>query len=70
MPILRYTYVMRDQVRDKVRTLMRSDARGRRRRRHWTTLTRLVAAVVGLGRGRPPARRRPAPQRRGDGRTW
>jgi len=70
MPILRYTYVMRDQVRDKVRTLMRSDARGRRRRRHWTALTRLVAAVVGFGRRRPPARRRPGPQRRGDGRTW
>jgi hypothetical protein len=50
MPVSRYTYVMRDQVRDKVRTLMRTDARGRRRRRHWTALTRVVAAVVGLGR--------------------
>ena len=49
MPVPRYTYVMRDQVRDKVRSLMRTDARGRRRR-HWSALTRVVASVVGLGR--------------------
>lgn len=50
MPVPRYTYIMRDQVRDKVRSLMRTDARGRRRRRRWTVLTRAVASVVGLGR--------------------
>jgi len=46
----RYTYIMRDQVRDQVRSLMRTDARGRRRRRRWSALSRVVAAVVGLGR--------------------
>ena len=47
----RYTYVMRDQVRDKVRTLMRADARGgRRRRRRWAALGNAVATVVGLRR--------------------
>ena len=50
MPVPRYTYIMRDQVRDKVRTLMRTDARGRRRRRHWAALTSVVATVVGFGR--------------------
>jgi hypothetical protein len=69
MPVPRYTYVMRDQVRDKVRTLMRTDARGRRRRR-WSALTRLVAAVVGLGRDPAPARRRRPTRRRVDGRVW
>jgi hypothetical protein len=44
----RYTYVMRDQVRDKVRTLMRTDARGSRRRRRWAAIGRGAAAVVGI----------------------
>jgi hypothetical protein len=43
----RYRYVMRDQVRDQVKTLMRTDARGRRRR-IWPALPRLVARVLGL----------------------
>jgi hypothetical protein len=50
MAVPRYTYIMRDQVQDKVRTLMRTDARGRRRRRRWSALTRAVAAAVGLRR--------------------
>lgn len=70
MPVPRYTYVMRDQVRDQVRTLMRTDARGRRKRRHWSALTRLVAAAVGLGRHRAPARRRSPARRPVDGRVW
>ena len=50
MPVPRYTYIMRDQVRDKVRTLMRTDARGHGRRRRWAALTSVVATVVGFGR--------------------
>ena len=42
----RYQYVMRDQVRDQVRNLMRTDARGRRRRRLWHALPCMVASVV------------------------
>lgn len=50
MPVPRYTYIMRDQVRDKVRSLMRTDARGARRRRRWMALTSAVVSVVGLSR--------------------
>ena len=51
MTVPGYTYVMRDQVRDKVRNLMRTDARGgRRRRRRWAALSSVVAAVVRLHR--------------------
>ena len=49
MPGLHYTYIMRDQVRDQVKTLMKSDARGRRRH-HWSGLPRAVASVVGFRR--------------------
>ena len=48
MSDLHYTYIMRDQVRDQVKSLMKTDARGRRRR--WTALSCVVASVVGLGR--------------------
>lgn len=48
----RYQYVMRDQVRDQVRSLMRTDARGRRRRRLWSSLPGMVASVVRWGRRR------------------
>jgi hypothetical protein len=44
-----YRYVMHDQVRDQVKTLMRTDSRGRRRR-VWATLPRVVARVLGLRR--------------------
>jgi hypothetical protein len=49
MPPARYRYVMRDQVRDQVKTLMRTDSRGRRRRL-WAGLPSLVAQVLGLRR--------------------
>jgi hypothetical protein len=50
MSELRYRYVMRDQVRDQVKTLMKTDARGGRRRRHWSALSCMVASVVGVAR--------------------
>ncbi len=49
MPPARYRYVMRDQVRDQVKTLMRTDARGRRRR-IWPGLPWLVAQVLRVRR--------------------
>jgi hypothetical protein len=50
MSDLHYTYIMRDQVRDQVKALMKTDARGRRRYRHWSGLPRVVASVVGIRR--------------------
>lgn len=50
MSDLHYTYIMRDQVRDQVKALMKTDARGRRRYRHWSGLPRAMASVVGIRR--------------------
>ncbi len=50
MSDLHYTYIMRDQVRDQVKNLMKMDSRGRRRYRRWVGLPGVVASVVGVRR--------------------
>jgi hypothetical protein len=47
MPAAPYRYVMCDQVRDQIQTLMRTDSRGRRHPL-WPGLPRIVARVLQL----------------------